>query len=110
MQVRTVTVRESATQGKRIIVTRADGDTLPLGGPRLDLAFLPEFSATSNHASAAEHFAWEQLHMTSPSATNGRHLGYGSYLWDVTDLAEGLADDSDEQHPDTPTNADLWRD
>ncbi len=99
MQVRTVTSRATDTSPKSIIVTRADGDTLPLGGPRYVGDFLPEFGATVNHASAAEHFAWESLGMTAPTAT-GRHLGYGSYLWDVVDLA----------NTPEPTNPELWKD
>jgi hypothetical protein len=113
MLIRTRKVRHG-DQDPTIIVTRADGDTLPLGGPRQVVAFLPEYSATLNHSAAAEHFAWESLDMTSPSAVNGRHLGYGSYVWDVVDLAND-PDEAEEEwlsatsHPSYWSNAELWR-
>lgn len=97
-EVRTVTVRATATQAKRIIATLADGDSRPLGGPREEYEWNPRLNATDNHWSAAvafvvQHYSTDALRT---HAEDPRHLGFGSYRFTVTDYSA----DSDEQHPD----------
>ncbi len=96
--VRSVKVPERGTLSSYIVVTLVDGDELPLGGPRWTHVYDENATATDNHLDAAEAFAVYRLGMRRPHAENGRHLGYGSYRFDVVD------------HAENPTNPDLWKD
>ncbi len=85
--VRSRKIRQSGGNPPSIVVTLADGDSRPLGGPRWTHTVDPNASAADNHRVAVEEFAERRLGMAGPRAENGRHQGYGTYLWTVTDHA-----------------------
>jgi hypothetical protein len=64
----TTTVRITRI-GDDLIVTRSDGDTLPLGGPRAVVPYLSTLTERDNLVRAAEHFGNVLLGMSWPLTT-----------------------------------------